>query len=179
MEIAQIGEPILRQRAKQVSDFGSESLQDFIDKMLNAMKQANGIGIAAPQVFDPQAIMIVASKPNPRYPNAPEMEPLVLINPIVTNHSDNLVKDWEGCLSVPGLRGLVPRPDWVEISYQDRQGNQYELKWTGFVARVFLHEYDHLIGTLWIDRVESTTELIAESLFKQKLADGSLHTLNE
>ena len=111
MKIALIGEEILRKSAQPVSndELMSSECQIFIQALKKTMLEANGIGIAAPQVFDPRAIMIIASRPNPRYPSAPDMEPLVLINPHIVQHSDSQVKNWEGCLSVPALRGKVKR----------------------------------------------------------------------
>ncbi|MFB1034378.1 MAG: peptide deformylase, partial [Sinobacterium sp.] len=109
MKIAQVGEEVLSTPARQVEqfEFEQEALLTFIDELLVTMLEANGIGIAAPQVFDPRAIMIIASRPNARYPDAPNMQPLVLVNPRIKQSSDNEVWEWEGCLSVPGLRGRI------------------------------------------------------------------------
>src|SRR5690606_21236829 len=104
MKIAQVGEQILKTPAVQVTNFDSD-LQQFLDDLLETMHAANGIGIAAPQVFDPRAIMIMGARPNPRYPDSPEMKPMVLINPRIIEQSGEVIKDWEGCLSVPGVRG--------------------------------------------------------------------------
>ncbi|MGY0587948.1 MAG: peptide deformylase, partial [Paraglaciecola chathamensis] len=99
MKIAQVGETILHQMAKPVAEeaIKSDAFQAFVDELLSTMQNANGVGIAAPQVFDERAVMIIASRPSPRYPNAPEMEPLVLINPKVIQSAQESVKDWEGC----------------------------------------------------------------------------------
>lgn len=174
MRIAQVGEEILRTSAIQISksEFELEhgSLNSFIDELLATMLEADGIGIAAPQVFDPRAIMIIASRPNPRYPDAPDMQPLVLINPVIQQSSESTVWEWEGCLSVPGLRGRIERSDSVDVVYLDRQGQPQNIKLEGFIARIFLHEFDHLIGKTWLDHISSTENIMANDVWMQKFA---------
>ena len=172
MKIAQVGEEILRTPARQVeqAEFVHESLMTFIDKLLTTMLAANGIGIAVPQVFDPRAIMIIASRPNPRYPDAPDMQPLVLVNPMITQRSEKKVWEWEGCLSVPGLRGRIERPDGVDVAYLDTQGKAKNITLEGFVARIFLHEYDHLIGKTWLDHITSTENIMSNDVWMKKFA---------
>lgn len=181
MKIAQVGETILHQIAKPVADqaINSDAFQAFVDELLSTMLDANGVGIAAPQVFDERAVMIIASRPSPRYPNAPEMEPLVLINPKVIQRAQDSVKDWEGCLSVPGLRGYIRRASWVEIEYQQRDGSKVSERLSGFVARIFLHEFDHLIGKTWLDHVELNTDIMAESVWRKKVAGIVEHEVTE
>ena len=170
MKIAQVGEEILRTPARQVEqdEFASESLNTFIDELLGTMLEANGIGIAAPQVFDPRAIMIIASRANARYPDAPEMQPLVMINPSIKQISDNQVWEWEGCLSVPGLRGRIERPNSVEVAYLNTSGDTQTIHLEGFVARIFLHEFDHLIGKTWLDHITSTQNIMANDVWVAK-----------
>lgn len=172
MKIAQIGEDVLRQPAiaVQANEFNSQPLTGFVGELLSTMQSANGVGIAAPQVFDPRAIMYIASRPNPRYPNAPEMQPTLLINPEITSQSNEEVKDWEGCLSVPGIRGCISRPDWVEVSYQDIQGHPHTKRFDGFVARIFLHEFDHLIGKTWLDHVDSSQDIMANEVWAERFS---------
>ena len=172
MRIAQVGEEILKTPAKQVAkpEFEHGSLNSFIDELLDTMLEANGIGIAAPQVFDPRAIMIIASRPNPRYPDAPDMQPLVLINPVIQQSSQNTVWEWEGCLSVPGLRGRIERSDSVDVAYLDRQGQPQNIKLEGFIARIFLHEFDHLIGKTWLDHITNTENIMANDVWMDKFA---------
>lgn len=167
MKIAQVGEEVLKTPARQVllDEFNQTQLIEFIDELLSTMLDANGIGIAAPQVFDPRAIMIIASRANPRYPEAPDMEPEVLINPVITDHSSQTVWEWEGCLSVPGLRGKIERADWVELSYLSRDGESKKVRYEGFVARIFLHEYDHLIGKTWLDHISDTKNIMANDVW--------------
>jgi len=170
MKIAQVGEEILRTPARQVEqlEFGQASLLTFIDELLGTMLEANGIGIAAPQVFDPRAIMIIASRPNPRYPDAPDMQPLVMLNPVITQTSDIKVWEWEGCLSVPGLRGRIERSYSVDVAYVDRSGKTQLIQLEGFIARIFLHEYDHLIGKTWLDHITSTENIMANDVWVAK-----------
>jgi peptide deformylase len=172
--IAQIGEPVLREKAVAVEDFACARLNQFIDKLLASMISAGGVGIAAPQVSCGQQIMIIASKPNARYPDAPQMDPLVLINPQIKSLHGPIVSDWEGCLSVPGIRGYVPRHDNVDIEYRDRDGNSVAAQFSGFVARIFLHEHDHLIGLTFVDRVSSNQHLVAESILP-KILSGEIN----
>tara|TARA_R110002153_G_scaffold274165_1_gene447410 strand:+ start:396 stop:1004 length:609 start_codon:yes stop_codon:yes gene_type:complete len=170
MKIAQVGEEILRTPARQVerAEFGQGSLTLFIDELLGTMLEENGIGIAAPQVFDPRAIMIIASRPNPRYPDAPDMSPLAMVNPVIKHSGDNKVWEWEGCLSVPGLRGRIERPDSVDVVYLDIEGKTQNIKLEGFVARIFLHEFDHLIGKTWLDHIADTENIMANDVWVAK-----------
>jgi peptide deformylase len=170
MKIAQVGEEILRTPARQVGEveFDQEALVTFIDDLMATMLEANGIGIAAPQVFDPRAIMIIASRANLRYPDAPDMQPLVLVNPVIKNSSENKVWEWEGCLSVPGLRGRIERSNWVDVAYLDREGKAQNIKLEGFIARIFLHEFDHLIGKTWLDHITSTGNIMANDVWVTK-----------
>ncbi|HXE97281.1 MAG TPA: peptide deformylase [Dongiaceae bacterium] len=168
-QIAQLGQPVLRGVAGLVADAADPAVQALIDDMLVTMVDANGVGIAAPQVFEPLSLFIVASRPNPRYPDAPEMEPTVMINPEILLVSDEKEKGWEGCLSIPGLRGLVPRHARIGVRYLTREGELREVEYAGFLARVFQHEFDHVNGMLFIDRVESTRELMSEKEYLRSL----------
>ncbi len=167
LKIAQVGHAILQQTAQTITNLTDSTLQQLIDSLINTMMDANGVGIAAPQVFHSQRLFIVASHPNPRYPNAPMMEPIAMINPRMVSHGLEVVKDWEGCLSVPGVRGLVPRYQKITVEYCDRHGQLQHQEFTDFVARIFQHELDHLNGLVFLDRVESPQDL-------QKITDQSI-----
>jgi peptide deformylase len=171
-EIAQLGEHILRQQAKKVADSRTPEMIKIIADMLYTLSEGNGVGLAAPQVFLSYRIVIIASKPSKRYPKAPEMEPVVMINPEYEKLTDNMHKDWEGCLSIPGIRALVPRYTHIKIRYTDCEDNQQTLIADDFIARVFQHEYDHLNGLVYLDRVDDNRDIIAESEF-QKLMGQS------
>ena len=162
LEIIEMGSPTLRDRAAEVEDIHDPELQGFIDDLIATCAHANGVGIAAPQVDVPKRIFIISSRPNARYPNAPVMESETVINPEIISRSEETVKDWEGCLSIPGIRGLVPRHDWVEVRYVSREGIIEERRFTDFIARIFQHELDHLNGVLFLDRVVSSMDLITE-----------------
>jgi len=172
LQIAQLGNPILRQQAQLVDNVRDESLQQLIDALVATAKTSNGVGIAAPQVSESYRLFIVASHPNPRYPNAPQMEPTAMINPRIMAHSTEVVKDWEGCLSLPGIRGLVPRYQAIEVEYTSRDGQLHRQELTDFVARIFQHEYDHLEGMVFLDRVESTHDLITEQEYQQRIVQN-------
>jgi peptide deformylase len=163
LPICQLGNPILRQQATPVINCLDESVQSLIEQLIPVLNASNGVGMAAPQVGRSLQIIVVASRPNPRYPHAPQMEPVVMINPKLVSYSEELVKDWEGCLSIPGIRGLVPRYRAIEVEYTNCQGQVEHRQFTDFIARVFQHEYDHLYGKVFLDRVESSLELITEN----------------
>ena len=173
LQIAQLGNPILRQLAQPINNVHDESIQQLIDALKAKAVAANGVGIAAPQVSQSCRLFIVASRPNPRYPNAPMMEPTAMINPQIVSHSDEIVKGWEGCLSIPGIRGLVPRYQAIAVEYTNQQGKPQRQQFTDFVARIIQHEYDHLNGLVFLDRLESTQDLITEQDYQQRIGEQS------
>lgn len=162
-EIAQLGASVLRQTALPVSDIGSADVQQLISDMHTTLASTEGVGLAAPQIGVSKQVVIVASRPSKRYPSAPLMEATVMINPTFQPLSDQKLKDWEGCLSVPGVRGLVPRYQDIQVDYISEQGVAITQRLEGFVARVFQHEYDHLQGKVYLDRVVDNADIIAES----------------
>ncbi len=164
--VVTLGHPMLRQVARPVAAVDDLGLQHLIDQMLLTVRAANGVGIAAPQLAYSLRVLVVASRPNLRYPHAPLMEPTVLINPRLVAASGDLDLGWEGCLSVPGVRGRVPRHRTVEVEYCDRQGQTHRQVWSGFVARIFQHEADHLDGKVFLDRVRSETDLLSEAAYQ-------------
>ena len=166
--VIQLGDGRLRSHAKPIRDLGDPQLQGLIDDLLATAADKNGVGIAAPQVAEGVQLFIVASRPNPRYPNAPAMAPVAMINPQILSYSDDRVKGWEGCLSVPGQRGLVPRYREIEVSYLDRHGDEHRQHLQDFVARIFQHEYDHLQGKVFLDRVEHPEDLLTEAEYQQR-----------
>ena len=167
LEIFQLGAPIIRMVAKRVPDIKAVEIQTLIDDMIQTCVESKGVGIAAPQIGHSLAIMIMASYPNSRYPYAPQMEPTALINPKVIDYTEEQVKDWEGCLSLPGIRALVPRHTYIEVQYFDREGREQTVVFRDFLARLFQHEYDHLIGKVFIDRVDSTQDVIMEKEYQR------------
>ncbi|MDD1623318.1 MAG: peptide deformylase [Methylococcaceae bacterium] len=162
-EIAQLGAKVLRLQAQAVTDSRSAEIQRIIETMQDTLSTTQGVGIAAPQISISKRIIIIASRPTPRYPSAPLMEPTVMINPAFQTLSDTREKDWEGCLSIPGIRALVPRYIEILINYTNQQGILVEARLEGFVARIFQHEFDHLEGKVYLDRVEDNRDIFAES----------------
>ena len=152
-EILKMGDPRLLRVAQPVQAFGTPELQRLIDDMFETMHAANGAGLAAPQIGVDQQLVIFGFKRNERYPDAPPVPETVLINPTITPLDDAEEEGWEGCLSVPGLRGVVPR--WARIRYTgfDPTGAPIDRVADGFHARVVQHECDHLMGMLYPMRV--------------------------
>jgi peptide deformylase len=163
LQISEIGSPVLRSRSEPIDHIADPQLDRLIVDLIATAHAANGVGIAAPQVAASIRLFIVASRPSPRYPSAPTMEPTAMINPEILDRSGKLVSGWEGCLSVPGLRGLVLRDQAITVQYLTRYGELVQQELTGFVARIFQHELDHLDGILFPDRVSTPTNLITEA----------------
>ncbi len=172
LEIAELGAPVIRQKAATVTDVHDDQLQAFIDDLFATAADENGMGLAAPQVSISKRIIILSSHPNARYPYAPNMEPTAMINPELTWGSSEMHKDWEGCLTVPGMRGLVPRHRTIRIRFQNREGVLIEAKYEGFLARIFQHEVDHLDGLVFLDRVESIKDLVTEKEWQKIIANS-------
>jgi len=145
-----MGDPRLLRLAQPVTDFDSDAIHRLVSDLFDTMRAADGAGLAAPQIgVDLQLVIFGTDAPNPRYPDAPLVPRTVLLNPVITPLGDEQEDGWEGCLSVPGLRGLVPR--WTRIRYTgfDQYGDAIDREVEGFHARVVQHECDHLIGTLY------------------------------
>lgn len=172
LKVAELGDPVLRSPNAQIQNIEDLAVQALIDSLLKTVKKSNGLGIAAPQVSESLKLFIVASRPNLRYLNAPTMEPTAMINPQILAYSDETVKDWEGCLSVPGMRGLVARSQEIEVLYTDRHGEQHRKVFTDFVARIIQHEHDHINGKVFLDRVESTLDLMSEAEHHSRIVCG-------
>ena len=157
-EILKMGDPRLLRVAQPVREFDTPELHTLIADMFETMAAANGAGLAAPQIGVDLQLVIFGYTSNVRYPDAPPVPITVLINPVVTPLDDELVDGWEGCLSVPGLRGVVPRHSRIRYTGFDPQGRAIERKVEGFHARVVQHECDHLIGRLYPTRMTDLTK---------------------
>ena len=157
LSILKMGDPRLWQVAELITEFDTPELHRLIADMFDTMAAVGGAGLAAPQVGIGQQLVIFGFEQNPRYPEAPPVPPTVLINPLITPLAETEEEGWEGCLSVPGLRGMVPR--WQHIRYQgfDQYGQTIDREVTGFHARVVQHECDHLIGKLYPMRIRDFT----------------------
>ena len=152
-EILKMGDPRLLRIAPPVTEFGTPELQALVEDMFDTMHAADGAGLAAPQIGVDLALVIFGFKRNVRYPDAPPVPETVLLNPRIVALDDTLEDGWEGCLSVPGLRGVVPRFARIRYSGFDLEGRPVEREADGFHARVVQHECDHLIGKLYPMRV--------------------------
>ncbi|MBI5614603.1 peptide deformylase [Candidatus Gottesmanbacteria bacterium] len=166
-QVAQLGEPVLRKIAVPVSNVEETRIQQLIDDLLATIKDVHGVGMAAPQVYESLRIFVVASNPNPRYPNAPKMNPTAVINPEILSNSKDKEKDWEGCLSIPGIRGLVPRYKSIRVRFTTRDGKVVEKIYKDFIARIFQHEFDHLEGIVFLDRLESNKDIVSEKEYQK------------
>jgi peptide deformylase len=150
--VLKMGHPVLRQEAQRVVDF-DEGLRALITDMDETMRAMSGAGIAAPQIGVSQRVVIFEVKENPRYPHVAPVPYTVLVNPVLTPIGEEQNEGWEGCLSVPGMRGLVPRFHKVRYAGCDQHGNPIDRTVEGFHARVVQHEVDHLDGILYPQRI--------------------------
>ena len=167
LKIAQIGEPILRQRAAELTadQLRSAEIQTFIDDLVATMHDANGAGLAATQVFRPVRICAIEVGDNPRYPYKPKIPLTILINPVLTPLSNKTFVNYEGCLSVPDLRGEVERFAELRVQALDRDGAEIDMEVRGITAGTFQHECDHLDGKLFVDRVRDPASLCTWKAF--------------
>lgn len=170
LQVAQLGQPVLRQKAKPVANIKDKKIQQLIGDLIATVMDVNGVGIAAPQVYQSVRLFIVASHPNPRYPNAPEMTPTPMINPRLISHNKIKAKDWEGCLSIPGIRARVPRYTQIKVEYSDRKGKLVNSEFNDFIARIFQHELDHLDGIVFLDRLSDMKEVITDKEYMKLVA---------
>lgn len=158
-DILKMGDPRLLRVAPPVTEFDTPELHALIADMFDTMAAANGAGLAAPQIGVDLQLVIFGFDRNERYPEAPPVPKTVLINPVIMPLDEVLVEGWEGCLSVPGLRGVVPRAQRIRYTGVDPQGRPIEREAEGFHARVVQHECDHLIGRLYPTRMTDLTKL--------------------
>jgi peptide deformylase len=152
-EILRMGDPRLLERSHEVERFGTRQLQELLADMRDTMRDADGAGLAAPQIGVPLRVVIFGVEANPRYPDAEPVPYTELVNPVLIPLSDEEEDGWEGCLSVPGFRGVVPRYTRLRYEGFDPQGNPIRREVSGFHARVVQHETDHLDGILYPQRI--------------------------
>jgi peptide deformylase len=158
-EILKMGDPRLLRTAAPITQFDTDQLHLLITDMLDTMAAANGAGLAAPQIgVDRQLVIFGTDSVNPRYPDAPIIPRTVLINPVITVLDADMEDGWEGCLSVPGMRGLVPRHTRIRYTGFDQYGDAIDRTVDGFHARVVQHECDHLVGKLYPMRMTDFTQ---------------------
>lgn len=161
-KVLRAGHPELRRRSRDLDEdrIGSDPFEALLDDMFDTMYEEDGVGLAAPQVQENLRLVIYEIGENPRYEELEaDSGPTVLVNPRIVERSEQREEDWEGCLSLPRLRGRVPRHRWVKVRAHDRGGENIERRVEGFEARVIQHEIDHLDGRLFVDRMDSMASL--------------------
>jgi peptide deformylase len=161
LKVARLGHPVLRKMAAPipVKDIRTPEVQRLIDDMVETMREYSGAGLAANQVHTLRQVCVIEVAGNPRYPDAPSIPLTVLINPVVTPLTAEMEEGWEGCLSVPDMRGMVPRYTAVRLEASDREGRKTSLVAESFFARVIQHETDHLNGIVYLDRMKDLATL--------------------
>ena len=157
-EILQMGNPLLYQRSEEIIDFAVGELQVLIKDMFDTMADSDGAGLAAPQIGVLQRLVIFSVESNPRYPDAETVPRTILINPEIEVLDDETEAGWEGCLSIPGMRGVVSRPSRIRYSGYNEKGEKFSREVSGFHARVVQHECDHLDGVLYPMRIRDIRE---------------------
>ncbi|MFO0680184.1 MAG: peptide deformylase [Polyangiaceae bacterium] len=168
-KIATVGHPVLRAPTRTLTrdELASPEMQKFVDDLVETMVDANGAGLAANQVYEPVRICAIWVKDNPRYPYKPNFPLTILVNPELTVTDPDTFMNYEGCLSVPNLRGEVPRHLGVRVRAWDRHGADLDFEVKGLTAGTFQHETDHLLGKLFLDRVVDTTTLATWADFER------------
>jgi len=171
LKVAKLGNPVLRQVAKQVDlkELADQQsgLQQFIEDMIDTMREEGGVGLAAPQVNRSLQIVVLEYDNNDRYPGESSIPVTVLVNPVLSDYSEEEALGWESCLSLIDFRGLVPRSTSVTLNAYDRDGNKVEKRASGFEAVVLQHEIDHLNGKVFLDRMEDLTQLSYQEEFEE------------
>ena len=160
--VLKMGDPVLRCQSAPIENFSDPNLNHMITDMVDTMRHAKGVGLAAPQIGFLKRVVILEVNHNPRYPEVDPIPLAIIINPVIISHSTQTSSYWEGCLSVPGLRGKVSRYDSIVLRACDVNGNSYDTELVGFEARILQHEMDHLDGVLFPDRLESPEYLVYE-----------------
>lgn len=178
-KIAQIGHPILREPASEVpiDQLALPKFQGLIDDLIETMRDASGAGLAATQIYEPWQICAVEVNENPRYPYKPKIPLTILVNPRIERLTDETFDNYEGCLSVPNIRGIVKRCAKIRVTGFDRKGEPIDRIYQGFTAGTMQHEVDHLWGRLFVDGVEDPRTLSAWTEFERYHKDAFMKTV--
>jgi peptide deformylase len=177
LPIRQVGDPVLRERAREVAPEELPGLQGLIDDMIATMRKAGGAGLAANQVGDLHRILVAEVDHNPRYPYKPPLPLTVMVNPVIDPIGDQSIPIIEGCLSVPGLRGELERSAAIRVRYLDRDGVARDATFEGLSAGTFQHEVDHLDGVLFLDRVTDPRTFMTWEEFDLRHRDAWLERI--
>ncbi len=174
----QFGDPILRKKAEKVTESKIRDLkfQALIKQMFFTMRRSGGVGLAAPQIGIPLQLAVLRVNKTPIRPHVKSLPPTVIINPEIIKTTEETENDWEGCLSLPKVRGLVPRYKKIKVRYTDENSKTQIREFDGFIARVFQHEIDHLNGTVYVDRMEDMKTLMTFQEFKKRIAGKGLES---
>ena len=161
LKVTRLGHPVLRKISENISskELQTPAMQKFIDDMIETMKEYDGVGLAADQVHESKQVAVLEVADNPRYPDKAKVPLSVLVNPKITPLSEEMEEDWEGCLSIPDLRGRVPRYKSIRVQALDRNGDELDFVADDFHARVIQHEFDHLNGKVYLDRMRDLSTL--------------------
>ncbi len=178
LKVSHLGHPVLRKQAEMVQprEIDTPEFQRLIGDMVMTMHEYDGVGLAAPQIHVSKQLAVLEVKDNARYPEAPKIPLTILINPRISSRSKKIAEGWEGCLSIPDLRGIVPRNESLVCEALDRHGKPIKLEVKGFFARVIQHEWDHLQGNVYLDRManlRSLSHLSEFARFWSKTKDDS------
>jgi peptide deformylase len=178
-KIAQIGHPILREPASEVplDQLGLPKFQQMIDDLIETMRDANGAGLAATQIYEPWQICAIEVNDNPRYPYKPKIPLTILVNPRIEPLTEEMFDNYEGCLSVPNIRGVVRRCAKIRVTAYDRQGTPIDRLYQGFTAGTMQHEVDHLWGRLFVDGVEDPKTLSTWTEFERYHKEAFMRTV--
>ena len=171
LPVLRMGDPLLLMRASEITEFDTPELYQLITDMLDTIAAEDGAGLSAPQIGHSLRLVVFGVEDNPRYPDADLVPRTVLLNPVITPLDETMEDGWEGCLSIPGLRGLVPRHCNIEYSGFDPAGKPIKIKASGFHARVIQHECDHLDGILYPQRI---SDLMHFGYIDELLESGQL-----
>lgn len=175
LKVAKLGNPILRQIAHPVDlellNSTDREIQLLVENMIETMRDEDGVGLAAPQVFQSLQLVVMECSLNKRYPDAPDIPLTVLVNPVITHYGGEKVLGWEGCLSLKDLRGLVPRSEKITVDFFDREGKPNTVDAEGFPAVVIQHEIDHLQGKVFLDRMTDFSQLAYLEEFEEHIAN--------
>jgi peptide deformylase len=179
LKVARMGHPVLRAKARPIDpgQIGTPRLQQLIDDMFETMQEYQGVGLAAPQVHESLRLFVAGFSPEDEGESSRGVPMMALINPEITPVGADVVDDWEGCLSIPDIRGRVPRARQISVRAYDRRGKRVEIKASGFTARVIQHETDHLDGVLFFDRMQSFQTLTFLDEFGRYWSDPETETV--
>ncbi len=172
LAVTLLGNPVLKKKAKKITTLNNE-VKDFIGDMMTTLKHYDGMGVSAPQLNRSLQIIIIASAPSKNYPDAPTMDPEVMINPQIKILNKEMKKDWEGCMSVPGIRAQISRHKELQVEYEVSDGTKKKKSFKDFIARIIQHEIDHLEGLTFVDRIESGQEVMSEQEYQMMMKKKS------